>query len=103
MLVCPHGIKEFDVGKVKAEADKRFFLLMGKRTDSRMLDLIPDAENVIVLDGVCSACKGTGSFSSADGKRVLCRGCRIMERNRIRILDEKIHEGLVDKMGKEYY
>ena len=65
---------------------------MGRRTDDNLIALIPEAENVLVVDGICSICREPGSFDSMDGKNVLCRGCRIMERDRIAIMDVRIQE-----------
>ena len=86
-------MKEEDIERIKKEADDRFFMVLGRRSDEKLLELVPFAENVIIIDGVCAACLGTGSFASEDGKMVLCRGCRIMERNRIKYLDGRIQEG----------
>ena len=94
-MVCPSDIRDEDINRIKNEANERFFLILGKRSDTKLLELIPFAENVIVIDGICVACLGYGSFASHDGKKILCRGCRIMEKERIRILDEKIQERLV--------
>ena len=65
---------------------------MGRRTDENLIALIPEAENVLVIDGICSVCRETGSFDSADGKGVLCRGCKVLEKERIAIMDVRIQE-----------
>ena len=85
-------IREIDVEKIKVEANRHFFLIMGRRTDENLVALIPEAENVVVIDGVCSVCREPGSFDSADGKCVLCRGCKILEKERIAIMDVRIQE-----------
>ena len=79
-----------DADKIRAEADRRFFLIVGRRSDLALITLIPDAENILVIDGICSICQEPGSFDSADGKNVLCRGCRILEKERIAVMDARI-------------
>ena len=65
---------------------------MGRRTDKNLIDLVPEAENVLIIDEICSICREPGSFDSMDGKSVLCRGCRALEKDRIAIMDVRIQE-----------
>ena len=90
--MVPKGIKETDVSKIKNEANRHFFFILGRRSDKRLIELIPEAENIIVLDAVCSICRETGSFDSMDGKSVLCRGCKTMEKERVAIMDVRIQD-----------
>ena len=92
MLIAPKGIRDIDVESIKAEAGRAFFLVLGKRSDEKLISLIPDAENIVILETICSICREPGSFDSMDGKNVLCRGCRQMERERIAIMDVRIQE-----------
>ena len=89
-----------DADKIRAEADRHFFLVVGRRSDLMLITLIPDAENVLVIDGICSICQEPGSFESADGRSVLCRGCRILERERIAVMDARI-QNFAERFGKD--
>ena len=90
MLICPNGLKELDVGTIEMEAKNRYFLVLGPRDDKTLCSLIPMAENVFVIEGVCDICKGTATFANEAGTSAICRGCKQMELERIKKIDAKL-------------
>ena len=68
----------------------RFFCVIGGRDDKKLLDLIPMAENLIVIPSICTYCKATASFSNTDNSKAVCRSCREMEKARVNKIDDAI-------------
>ena len=90
MLICRGQIREDDAETILKDAGQRFFFVIGKRDDQRLRELIPFSENTLILDGICFFCKGVGSFSCVNNKVAICRGCKSLQKERVKAMDERM-------------
>ena len=90
--MCHRGIKPEDLELIRSEAHKRFFLIVGQRDDQALIQLIPEAENVVIAHQICFYCKANASFAGRENSIAVCRSCREMELERIQKMDKEIRD-----------
>ena len=98
MLIVSNGLREEDAQTIREGVNDKFYCVIGRREDKKLIDLIPMAENLLVIPSICTYCKVTASFSNTDNSKAVCRACREMEKARVDKMDNIINNRSVHKM-----
>ena len=92
MLIVTNGLKDEDAKTIREGVNERFFCVIGRREDQNIIDLIPMAENLMVIPSICKYCRITASFANTDNTKAVCRACREMEKERVFRIDMAIND-----------